>query len=186
MVVDIKSKLIGIYKITSPSGKIYIGQGIDLELRFKRYKRLACKKQIKLYNSFLKYGYINHKIEIIEFCNEEELNIRERYYQDLYDVLKGLNCRLTTIKDHSGKMSEESKQKMSKSHKGKILSEEHKLNIKNNSGKAKKVICLLTNRIWNSCTDCALDNNINENTLRVKLSGNYKNNTTYRYEEKIL
>ncbi len=32
--------MIGIYKITNPEGKIYIGQSIDIDRRFKEYKRL--------------------------------------------------------------------------------------------------------------------------------------------------
>lgn len=30
--------MIGIYKITSPSNRIYIGQSIDIEARWKSYK----------------------------------------------------------------------------------------------------------------------------------------------------
>lgn len=37
--------LIGIYKITSPSNKVYIGQSTDLYSRFYIYKKLHCKKQ---------------------------------------------------------------------------------------------------------------------------------------------
>lgn len=61
----------GIYKITSQSKKIYIGQSVDIEKRFKRYKNLHCKKQIRLYNSFLKYGVDKHKFEILCECNVE-------------------------------------------------------------------------------------------------------------------
>jgi hypothetical protein len=44
------------------------------------------------------------------------LNERERYWQDFYNVLSenGLNCRLTTSNDRSGKLSDETKKKMSK------------------------------------------------------------------------
>ena len=56
--------MIGIYKITSPSGKVYVGQSVNIERRLKEYKILKCKKQVKLYNSFIKYGFENHKIEI--------------------------------------------------------------------------------------------------------------------------
>ena len=48
--------MIGIYKITSPSGKIYIGQSKDIEKRFKAYKNLKCKGQPYIYRSLLKYG----------------------------------------------------------------------------------------------------------------------------------
>ena len=53
--------------ITSPLNKIYIGQSINIENRWKQYKRLGCKKQIKLYNSFIKYGVENHTFEIQSF-----------------------------------------------------------------------------------------------------------------------
>ena len=48
--------MIGIYKIISPSGKIYIGQSRNIDKRFQQYKRLNCAKQPRLYNSFIKYG----------------------------------------------------------------------------------------------------------------------------------
>jgi len=108
--------MIGIYKITNPKGKIYIGQSINIEKRKKQYSRLNnCKEQIKLYHSLKKYGYSNHTFEIVEECEVEELNIRERYWQDFYNVLEeGLNLRLTETFDRSGKLSEEIREKMSK------------------------------------------------------------------------
>ena len=38
--------MIGIYKITSPTGKIYIGQSINLKRRFRDYKKLTNKIKI--------------------------------------------------------------------------------------------------------------------------------------------
>ena len=99
--------MIGIYKITSPSNKIYIGQSTDIYKRFRYYKSLHCKKQIVLFRSLLKHGVDSHKFEIIEECNETDLNNKERYYQELYNCVgkDGLNCRLTKSTDKSGKMS---------------------------------------------------------------------------------
>lgn len=143
--------MIGIYKITSPSGKVYVGQSVNIERRLKEYKNLKCKKQVKLYNSFVKYGFENHKIEIVCECKIEELNDNERLYQDKYNCLnKGLNCYLTTSKDKSGVLSEETKIKiskavknpsketrlrMSKSQKGKIVPLEMRIKISNTSKK---------------------------------------------------
>lgn len=91
--------IIGIYKITSPTGKVYIGQSRNIKKRFTSYKCLSKKNkgQPKLYNSLLKYRAINHVFEVIEECDFEQMNIRERYWQDHYDVLScnGLNCKLT-------------------------------------------------------------------------------------------
>jgi len=120
--------MVGIYKITSPSNKIYIGQSVNLKTRFRKYKYLNCKRQTHLYNSFIKYGYENHVFEIIEECNLEQLNEKEIYWGLYYNVLgeMGLNCRLG---DAKGKCSEETKQKIGQGNKNKIMSEEARNNI---------------------------------------------------------
>lgn len=106
--------MVGIYKITSPSNKVYIGQSVNVENRIKRYKYFVSKNQTKLYFSIQKYGYDKHIFEIIEECKLDSLNERERHYQDIFNCLEdGLNCRLTTTKDKSGIISASSKEKMS-------------------------------------------------------------------------
>ena len=115
--------MIGIYKITSPTGKVYIGQSTDIGKRLGAYKRLECKSQTRLYNSIVKYDFYHHIFEVIEECAIEQLNIRERYWQDVYDVLskKGLNCRLTGTDDRSGKVSADSNKKRIQKHRKIIL-----------------------------------------------------------------
>jgi group I intron endonuclease len=129
----------GIYKITSPSGKIYIGQSICIERRKKRYAKLACKGQIKIYNSLVKYGFSEHIFEVIEECSEEELNTRERYWQDFYDVLgeNGLNLRLTLTDDKPGKHSKETIEKIGNANRGKKRSAQTETH-RNNIGKSLK------------------------------------------------
>lgn len=107
--------MIGIYKITNPKGKIYIGQSVNIKKRFKQYMALSCEKQIHLYNSFVKYGFESHLLEIIEVCDISELNTRERYWQDYYFVIGklGLNCKLTHTNDKSGVYSELTKKNIS-------------------------------------------------------------------------
>jgi group I intron endonuclease len=120
----------GIYKITSPSGRVYIGQSINIERRFRYYKGVACKEQIKIYNSLLKYGVDAHIFEILELCDIEELNNRERHYQDLYDsVANGLNLLYVKSEHFNGGHSEESKKKISDSLKGRTFTDEHKYKI---------------------------------------------------------
>lgn len=129
--------MVGIYKITSPTKKVYIGQSTNIEKRFNNYRLLNCKRQTIIYNSFLKYGVEKHKLEILCECSIDELNDKERYYQDFFDVIgkNGLNCRLTTSSDRSGKLSEESRKKMSevrignKNRTGTIVSKESKLKM---------------------------------------------------------
>ena len=110
--------MIGIYKITSPSGKVYIGQSVDIDRRMNQYARMHnCKHQVKLLRSLTKYGFSGHLFEGIEECTIEQLNVRERHWQDFYDVIgeRGLNCKLTNTKDKSGLYSQEAKDTISKS-----------------------------------------------------------------------
>jgi group I intron endonuclease len=118
--------MIGIYKITSPTGKIYIGQTTNFKRRKNYYKNGARPYQIRIYNSLQKYGYDAHSIEFIEESLVENLNEIERYWQEFYDVIgeNGLNCRLTATNDKSGYLSDELKQKLSDIRKKTIISEE--------------------------------------------------------------
>lgn len=112
--------MIGIYKITNPKGKIYIGQTIDYARRLRHYKLLKCQEQPRVYNSLVKYGIINHKFKLIKECAKDELTKWERHFQDMYDSVgkNGLNCILVSTDDFSGGHSEESKKKISKALKG--------------------------------------------------------------------
>lgn len=132
--------MIGIYKITSPTGKVYVGQSVNIEKRFKEYFKLRnCKGQVKLYNSFIKYNVKKHSFEVIEECNIELLNDRERYYQDLYSVLtKGLNCILTKSTDRIMKCSDETKLKMKNSSLGFKHTEESKIKMSESQKRQSK------------------------------------------------
>ena len=106
--------MIGIYKITNPSGKVYIGQAVDIERRWRAHHHKSNWASVKLYNSFRKYGVDNHTFEVIEECLREDLNSKERYYQNKFNVLEeGLNHVLQDADEKSRVYSEEAKRKMS-------------------------------------------------------------------------
>lgn len=120
--------MIGIYKITSPNNRVYIGQSINIERRFKDYRKLkSIRKQPKLYNSFIKYGIDSHVFSIIEFCDTINLNERERFWQDFYNVITddGLNSMLTQTNDKCGVLSDEHKKNISLSLLGKKRNNQH-------------------------------------------------------------
>jgi len=133
--------MVGIYKIVSPTGRVYIGQSLDVEKRVKQYQQgHNCESQTKLYNSLAKYSFSEHIFEVVEECKVEELNIRERYWQDLYNVLGrgGLNCRLQSTKDKSGYLSDETKAAIREAATGRKHSTETKQKISEaNVGKKK-------------------------------------------------
>jgi len=80
--------------------------------------------------------------------------------------------------------TEEYKEKLRKGStvfkKGHILSNETKLKMSLNNAKSKPVICTITNKTWKSIKDCALENNINVNTLFGYLTNAVKNKTTFK------
>lgn len=106
--------MIGIYKITSPSGKIYIGQSVNILSRINKYKNAKCITQPIILKSILKYGWENHIFEIVCECEQSELNERERYYQEMFDCIgkNGLNCMLTNTRTKSGKARQETVDKL--------------------------------------------------------------------------
>lgn len=112
--------MIGIYKITSPTGAIYIGQSRKIESRITHYRRVLCKSQFRIYNSLVKHGWDAHTFEVIEECAEELLNEREEYYVKFFDTFNtdhGMNLRPG---GGNHKLSEESKRRISIGNKGKV------------------------------------------------------------------
>ena len=130
----------GIYKIINPKGKIYIGQSINIEKRFRGYFKMYCFNQPRLFNSLKKYGCNNHTFEIIEECLLKCLNERERYWQDFYNVTnkEGLNCSLTTTDSKSGTQSKITRLKIGNPQIGKIVSDETKSKMKVAASKREK------------------------------------------------
>ncbi len=185
----------GVYKILSPTGKVYIGQSVNIKRRFRDYKsRVNCAQKV-LAKSFKKYGVDNHQFDIIEYCNIEQLNCSERFWQDEFNVLgkKGLNCLLTPCGEKRYKHSKETLKKISDNMKGvnnpmygKSFSEEHKTKLKGkrasmtrgNHHLSKKVIDIKTGKIWGCMVDAAEDNNINYCTLNKYLKNPEKNPTS--------
>lgn len=55
----------GIYKLTSPSGKVYIGQTVQLNARLNKYKNGHIKNQSYIYNAIKKYDFDNFIVEIL-------------------------------------------------------------------------------------------------------------------------
>lgn len=68
-----------IYKITSPSGKVYIGQSKNVQRRLKDYRcSNTIRYQVIIYNSILKYGFDKHSVEILhKDLTPEEANSLE-------------------------------------------------------------------------------------------------------------
>jgi group I intron endonuclease len=123
--------MIGIYKITSPSKKTYIGQSINIQKRLKDYTNLQCKGQRAIYSSLLKYGVDKHKFEIVCECEISELNEKERYYQEFYNSFgkNGLNLTLTETKNKRKVHSELFRKTVIENNKKRVWTDESKKKI---------------------------------------------------------
>ena len=80
----------GIYKIQNLiNGKIYIGQSVDIQYRFKNHKSESFNPKSNAYDTAIhrairKYGVDNFSFDIIEECDQEKLREREIYWIDYY------------------------------------------------------------------------------------------------------
>jgi group I intron endonuclease len=200
--------MIGVYMITNPKGRVYVGQSKDIENRFKQYRYNHFKKQPRLYNSIQKHGYEAHNFQVICECKEDELNNKERYYQEKYNVLgaKGLNCELVSSNNAPKRLSEESKRKISVKNKGtkngmygRKMSEEFKINRRNykhtkealqkistgskggNNPNSKLVLCLKTGIFYECIGEAAESLNIPYDRLKQWLNGRRKNKSSLNH-----
>ena len=142
-----------VYKHTTPSGKVYIGiTGNTVERRWQNGRNYKSNKHFT--NAIKKYGWDNIKHEILsdnltkEQAEEKEILLIKKYKSNNmnygYNVENGGNA--------TGKLSEETKKKISIANKGKTSwlkgkhwSEEHKKRI---SEKEKGRISPMKNKHW--------------------------------------
>lgn len=83
-------KTSGIYKITNPRGRVYIGQAKNIQKRL-RYYLYKVPLSTKIGRSIHKYGIENHIVEVLELT--KDLDNREIFYiKHLNTVEQGLNC----------------------------------------------------------------------------------------------
>ena len=107
----------GIYMIQNKvNGKIYIGQSVNIEKRWKNHKselRGNHHDNEHLQHAWNKYGEDNFEFTVICECDENQLNAREEYYifeLMSYDRRVGYN---RTYGGGSGLPTEETRQKRS-------------------------------------------------------------------------
>lgn len=100
--------MIGIYKITSPSGKVYIGQSWNIVRRWKEYEWYNGAGQPLLHRSLLKYGVINHAFEIIHELPADVSQATLNEYETLYwSCYKDCGALLLNVREpgSNGKLS---------------------------------------------------------------------------------
>lgn len=120
----------GIYKILSPTGKVYIGQSLDIKKRWRAHVYNVGRS--KLLNSLRKHGNSNHVFSIVhelpKDVTQDVLNIYEQIYIDAY---RDLGIDLLNLREGGsrGTHSLETRKIISEKGMGRRLSEKHKAAI---------------------------------------------------------
>ena len=113
-------KKIGIYVITAPNGKVYVGASTNIKRRWADHKHNRRIGKTNLCKSFREFGVDKHSFEILEECKVDKLLERETFWKTQYlskvgdDMSQVLfHQRKDANKMHS--MSKSTKAKLSKS-----------------------------------------------------------------------
>ena len=186
--------MVGIYKIISPTNKVYIGQSWNIDKRWNTYRLLRCKAQILIYRSLIKYGYNQHKLEVLleldENITQDYLDHCEQFFMDYYRE-EGFEMMNLKGAGSNGKYSKQSKEKMSNSQKERFknnpVSEETKEKQKGREGYWKgknlteeikiKMRKTKVNKIIKTCPYCNLIGS-GPNMTRYHFNNCKKNNDT--------
>lgn len=109
---------IGIYKITNKiNNKKYIGQSTNIKRRKSEHFTKKCDMVIS--HSIFKYGKENFDFEILEECEESQLDELEiKYITEYKSTNREFGYNVDNGGNGTGKMSEETKQKISYANKG--------------------------------------------------------------------
>ena len=186
-----------IYKITSPTGRIYIGKTINFRKRIFSYRSWLAKGQAALHNSFLKHGFESHRFDIIQEAPANELALLEIIYIAKYNSAKnGLNIHsggkggdniqtspnrdkiIAKLKDRKGaknpnygnhfKHSKEARENMLKNQPNRANS---------NGSTAIKIRCLSTGKVYGCQKEAGIEFGLSKHlmtSIMRKRNGEYK------------
>lgn len=120
-------KLCGIYLIThAETGMKYVGQSVNINHRYGQHS--TCTRKTKLANAIRKHGWQSFKTEILELCDRALLNENESKWINFHNCIAPNGYNLTTGGGQC-EISEITRAKIAKSHKGRVFSDEHRANI---------------------------------------------------------
>lgn len=186
----------GVYKITSPSGKFYIGSSKNIKRRFIEHK-CKLRKQTHpnhiLQNACNKYGLDSLIFETIETCcsamrieNEQKWIDELKPKYNLSNSAKNAMCDpnvaiKVAVKLKGRKATSEQRLKMSVVSKGKKKSYTHRINI--SLGQHKRVKCIELDLIFNSIQEASKQTGCVKSSISQVCNGkrNHTKNLTFKF-----
>ena len=203
--------MIGIYKLTSPSNKVYIGQSLNIKNRLSKYKNDWCFAQPAIHNAIQKYGWDNFKIDVL-WSSEDNTNAKfilnelEQDFIALYNCISPNGYNLRNGGDSKGvadetrlklsiastghKLTDESKAKMSDKATGRVyvVSDETKAKLKLTVNGKISIIQLDRDdnfiKEWDSAAEVERVLNINRNTISKVINGKQKTAGGFKWIKK--
>ena len=168
-----------IYKHTNViNGKSYIGQtsAKDPKTRWANGKGYSRRNPV-FYKAIQKYGWENFKHEILvdNILTLEEANKLEiKFIAQYHTYIKDPDCwGYNTTPGGSGRphsQSEEVKQKISKSLKGRVFTAEHKAKISKTLNR-KQVVCIELNTVYESISEASRQTGIRRENIKSAVNG---------------
>ncbi len=166
---DDRTVYCGVYRITAPNGKEYVGQSKDVLFRWHSYHRKGgVQPYQKLYKSFEEFGVDEHLFELVEECCKDDCIKRERYYINLWQTdINGLNAQKEDYGPKIGfKFSKDALLKKSLSMMGKNTNRKGKFF---NTKASCKIRNTQTGEEWISSAQCAHHYGVSSSCIRYRL-----------------
>lgn len=183
--------MIGIYKIVNTeNGKIYIGQSTNVKHRKNCHKYDLKNNRHK--NAYLQKDYNENpkafNFEILCICKKKELNDLEIFYIKKYKTTNSsFGYNIDKGGNGAGRMSEETKKKISEAKKGNTvmvgrkLSDEWKKHLSEAQPHKKKVLCIETNIVYESFAEASRKTGLNRTKIVSCCTGNRKSTGGYHF-----
>jgi hypothetical protein len=172
-----EQKLCGIYCLTAPNGKVYVGQSTDLKKRYGGFfnsKKSFASEYRGLVDAIKLYPREQWRHEILCYCSKEELDEMEKFWIKELDAAnpeKGYNKTLGGKGACGVKVSEVARKRMSENciHRGKFGAESITAKPINQYDLDENFI-----RRWGSAVDAERALGFKRATLHPCLSGRTK------------
>jgi len=187
-----------IYKLTSPSNKVYIGCTTrdDVKIRLNEHIRDARNgKKYALHRAIRKYGFDNFNIAVLELNieNFDKLKILEIHYIELFksslsnygynETKGGDGYKVLGIRHHNFGKKNPKLAELNKSRTGIKLSDDHKRKV-SESHITRRIRCIDTGQIFNSIKDANMHFTNKPNSFGIidNLRGKSKSAYKHRFE----
>ena len=126
---EVKQDRIYIYALIFPNGKWYVGRTVDFGRRMSRHKYNSKRNAVPVSAAIREFGWDNVERRVILVCSKDMGDYHERVVIKVHGSLAPGGYNMETGGRRNHRASNESLDRMSKSQKGRIISDEHRFKL---------------------------------------------------------